>query len=86
MLSSMHAHMYKPGNTLMIVGDPLKMYCFLCKPFPSNVFQPTDHFFQLFFDGFGVIQPLVSMVFNGQGPLVQQCDGFDGSLTSICVK
>ena len=38
------------------------------------------------FNGFGVIQPLVSMVFNGQGPLVQQCDGFDGSLTSICVK
>merc|ERR1712218_77867 len=25
------------------------------------------------FDGVGVIQPLVLMVFNGYGPLVQQC-------------
>ena len=53
---------------------------------PSR-FQPVgavdhDQCFQWFFDGVGVIQPLVSMVFNGYGPLVQQCDGFNGSFTS----
>ena len=53
---------------------------------PSR-FQPVgavdhDQCFQWGFDGVGVIQPLVSMVFNGYGPLVQQCDGFNGSFTS----
>ena len=52
------------------------------QPSPLTDFQPPDHCFQWFFDGFGVIQPLVSMVFNGYGPLVQQCDGFNGSFTS----
>ena len=47
------------------------------------IFSPLDHCFQWFFDSLGVIQPLVSMVFNGHGPLVQRCDGFDGSFSSI---
>ena len=33
-------------------------------------------------NGSGVIQPLVSMLFNGHGPSVQRCDGFDVSFTS----
>ena len=52
------------------------------QPSPLTDFQPPGHCFQWVFDGFGVIQPLVSMVFNGYGPLVQQCDGFNGSFTS----
>ena len=32
---------------------------------------------------FWVILPFGSMVFNGYRPLVQRCNGFDGSLTSI---
>ena len=52
------------------------------QPSPLTDFQPPDHCFQWFFDGFGVIQPLVSMVFNGYGQLVRQCDGFNGSFTS----
>ena len=35
------------------------------------------------FVGFGAIQPLVSMVFDGHKPLDQRCDGYDGSLTSF---
>ena len=38
--------------------------------------------FSIAFNGFGVIQPLDSMVFNGHGLLIQQCDGFYGSFTS----
>ena len=34
------------------------------QPSPLNDFQPPDHCFQWFFDGFGVIQPLVSMVMD----------------------
>ena len=56
----------------------------VAQPSPFNNFQPQDHCFQWVFDGFGVIQPLVSMVFNGHGPLVQRCDGFNISLTSGC--
>ena len=52
------------------------------QPSPLNDFQPPDHWFQWFFDGFGVLQPLASMVFNGKGPLVQRCDGFNVSFTS----
>ena len=47
---------------------------------------PPDHWFQWFFDGFGVLQPLASMVFNGNGPLVQRCDGFNVSFTSSTFK
>ena len=37
---------------------------------------------QWFFDGFSVIQPLVTMFLNGCQPLVQRCDGNDTSLRS----
>ena len=40
------------------------------------------HWFHWFYDGFGVFQLLVSMVFNGHGPLVKRCDGFNVPLTS----
>ena len=33
-------------------------------------------------DGFLMLLPLLSMVFDGSGPLVKRCDGFDGSLWS----
>ena len=52
------------------------------QPSPLTDFQPQDHCLQWFFDGLGVIQPLVSMALNGHRPLVQQCDGFDRSFTS----
>ena len=31
---------------------------------------------------FLMLLPSLSMVFNGSGPLVKRCDGFDGSLWS----
>ena len=34
------------------------------------------------FQWFLVLLPLLSMVFDGSGVLVKQCDGFDGSLWS----
>ena len=34
------------------------------------------------FQWFLILLPLLSMVFNGYGPLVKRCDGFDGSLWS----
>ena len=45
-------------------------------------FSASRPLLPMVFRGFGVIQPLVLMVFNGHGPLIQQCDGFDGSFTS----
>ena len=46
-------------------------------------FSASRPFLSVVFDGFRVILPFGSMVFNGYRPLVQRCDGFDGSLTSI---
>ena len=43
----------------------------------------SDHCHQLFYDGFLMLLPSLSMVFDGSGPLVKRCDGFDGSLWSI---
>ena len=63
-------------------SDGMVISFWVTQPSPLTDFQPPDHCFQWFFDGFGVIQPLVSMVFNGYGPFVQQCDGFNGSFTS----
>ena len=60
----------------------MDIFFVVTQPSPLTDFQPPDHCFQWFFDGFGVIQPLVSMVFNGYGQLVRQCDGFNGSFTS----
>ena len=34
------------------------------------------------FSMFFILLPSLSMVFNGSGPLVKRCDGFDGSLWS----
>ena len=48
-------------------------------PSPLNVFWYSDHCQQWFFNGFWVAQPLVSMVFDGQGPLVKRWNGFNGS-------
>ena len=36
----------------------------------------------LVFQWFLILLPSLSMVFNGSGPLVKRCDGFDGSLWS----
>ena len=63
-------------------SDGMVIFFWVTQPSPLTDFQPPDHCFQWFFDGFGVIQPLVSMVFNCYGPLVPQCDGFNGSFTS----
>ena len=48
-------------------------------PSPLNVFWYSDHCQRWFFNGFWVAQPLVSMVFDGQGPLVKRWNGFNGS-------
>ena len=48
-------------------------------PSPLNVFWYSDHCQRWFFNGFWVVQPLVSMVFDGQGPLVKRWNGFNGS-------
>ena len=53
------------------------------QPSPLTDFQPPDHCFQWVFNGFGVNQPLISIVFDGHGPLDQRYDGFNGSFTSI---
>ena len=44
-------------------------------PSPLNVFWYSDHCQRWFFNGFWVAQPLVSMVFDGQGPLVKWWNG-----------
>ena len=46
---------------------------------PLNVFWYSDHCQRWFFNGFWVAQPLASMVFDGQGPLVKLWNGFNGS-------
>ena len=48
-------------------------------PSPLNVFWYSDHCQRWFFNGFWIAQPLVSMVFDGQGPLVKRWNGFNGS-------
>ena len=46
-------------------------------------FGRSDHCHQWFYDGFLMLLPSLSMVFDGSGPLVKRCDGFDESLWSI---
>ena len=46
-------------------------------------FGRSDHCHQWFYDGFLMLLPSLSMVFDGSGPLVKRCDGFNGSLWSI---
>ena len=55
---------------------------FLRRPSPLHVFWRSDHWHQWFFNGFWILLPLLSMVFDGSGPLVKQCNGFNGSLWS----
>merc|ERR1712074_253086 len=55
---------------------------FLRRPSPLNVFWRSDHCHQWFFDVFLIFLPSLSMVFDGSGPLVERCNGFDGSLWS----
>ena len=45
-------------------------------------FGRSDHCHQWFYDGFLMLLPSLSMVFDGSWPLVKRCDGFDGSLWS----
>ena len=45
-------------------------------------FGRSDHCHQWFYDGFLMLLPSLSMVFDGSGPLAKRCDGFDGSLWS----
>ena len=45
-------------------------------------FERSDHCHQWFYDGFLMLLPSLLMVFDGSGPLVKRCDGFDGSLWS----
>ena len=45
-------------------------------------FGRSDHCHQWFYDGFLMLLPSLSMVFDGSGPLVKRCDGFNGSLWS----
>ena len=56
----------------MVSEATITIECFLAvRPLPSMVFQ-----------WFLVLLPSLSMVFDGFGPLVKRCDGFDGSLWS----
>jgi len=59
----------------MVFEATITIECFLAVwPLPSMVFQ-----------WFLVLLPSLSMVFDGFGPLVKRCDGFDGSLWStVC--
>ena len=45
-----------------------------------------NHWDQWFSDGFGVRQPLVTMVFDGCAPLVRQWNGYVPSLKSIAYR
>ena len=59
----------------MVLEDTITIKCFWY----------SDHCQQWFFNGFGVAPPLVSMVFDGQGPLVKRWNGFNGSNRSSAV-
>ena len=53
----------------MVFEETITIECFLAVwPLPSMVFR-----------WFLIFLPSHSMVFNGSGPLVKRCDGFDGS-------
>ena len=53
-------------------------------PSPLNGMVRGNHWYQWFFDGFEVRQPLVSMVYDGFPPLVQRWNGCLPSLKSSC--
>ena len=60
-----------------------KFQWFSKAPSPLNGMVWDNHWVQWFFDGFGVTQPLVSMVYDGCPPLVQRWNGYIPSLKSI---
>ena len=51
-------------------------------PSPLNGMGEGNHWDQWFSDGFGVRQPLVTMVFDGCAPLVRRWNGYVPSLKS----
>ncbi len=52
-------------------------------PSPLNGMVEGNHWDQWFSDGFGVRQPLITMVFDGCAPLVRRWNGYVPSLKSI---
>ena len=59
-----------------------KFQWFSKAPSPLNGMVWGNHWVQWFFNGFGVRQPLVSMVFDGCPPLVRRWNGCIPSLKS----
>ena len=62
---------------------------FLRRPSPLNVFWAVWPLPSMVLRWFLMLLPSLSMVFNGSGPLVKRCDGFNGSLWSsfhICQR
>ena len=60
-----------------------KFQWFSKAPSPLNGMVWDNHWVQWFFDGFGVTQPLVSMVYDGCPPLVQRWNGYIPWLKSM---
>ena len=54
-------------------------------PSPLNGMVEGNHWDQWFSDGFGIRQPLVTMVFDGCAPLVRRWNGYVPSLKSNSV-
>ena len=52
-------------------------------PSPLNGMVEGNHWDKWFSDGFGVRQPLVTMVFDGCAPLVRRWNGYVPSSKSI---
>merc|ERR1712024_422291 len=59
---------------------------FLKLPSPLNGMVEGNHWDQWFFDGFGIRQPLVMMVFDGFAPLVRRWNGYVPSLKSTVMR
>ena len=59
------------------------MQWFSEEPSPLNGMVGGNHWDQWFSNGFGVRQPLETMVFDGCAPLVRRCNGYVPSLKSI---
>ena len=59
-----------------------KFQWFSKSPSPLNGMVEGNHWDQWFPDGFGVRQPLVTMVFDGCAPLVRRWNGYVPSLKS----
>ena len=57
----------------MVFEETITIECFF-----GNLTIAINGFSMVFF----IFQPSLSIVFDGSGPLVERCDGFDGSLWS----